>query len=168
MREAFDLFKQISIINQLASAELDRVLPEGLHPAHFVLVNHLAATGVGKTPIGLARAFQISKQNMTSLVVQLQKRGLITIESHPTDGRSKLVHLTPEGHQFHATAVEAASPMLREVANHESFEAVRQALPALNRLRAYLDSRRMTGQPSGLIRLRTSGRDQDPKNGVDS
>ncbi|NJL50478.1 MAG: winged helix DNA-binding protein [Blastochloris sp.] len=142
MRETFELFKEITIISQLASAEFDKVLPDGLHPSHFALINHLATTGDGKTPMELARAFQISKQNMTNSVMRLGERGLIAIEDHPTDGRSKIVRLTPHGRDFQVKAVKALDPVLRDVESHANFEAFHTMLPALKQLRAFLDARR--------------------------
>ena len=139
---AYLLLKEISILNQLATAEFNRTLPDGLHVSHFSIIEHLARRDTGQTPQDLARIFQSSKQNMTNSVAQLKKRGLVRVEDNPNDGRSKLVTITQAGRAFRDRAVAALGPMLDEVAGHDAFAELNAALPALQGLRAFLDQNR--------------------------
>ena len=141
-QRAYLLLKEISILSQLATAEFNRIMPEGLHVSHFTIVEHLAKQETGQTPQDLARIFQMSKQNMTNSIVQLRKRGLVKVDDNPNDGRSKIVTLTEAGHAFRDRAVTALEPMLSEVAAHDAFSMLETALPALQGLRAFMDERR--------------------------
>lgn len=142
LEQAFAFLKELTILHQLATAELALVLPEGLHPSHFAIVHHLVTVADSRSPVDLARIFQTTKQNMTNSVLRLSQRGLVAISDHPTDGRSKLVTATPVGRDFHARAVAAIEPFLAEVAAHPGFDEIVAAMPALRSLRAFLDARR--------------------------
>ena len=139
---AYEFLKEIAILNQLATAELNRALPDGLHVSHFTIIEHLKQRGTGQTPQDLARVFQMSKQNMTNSIAQLQKRGLIKVDPNPNDGRSKIATLTAAGHAFREKAIEQLSPLLEEISELSSFQDLDDALPAFQALRVYLDSRR--------------------------
>ena len=141
-RLAFQLFYEIGILNQLATAEFNRMLPGDLHVSHFSIINHLVRRGDGKTPLALATAFQVSKANMTNTVARLLERGFIRLEPHRKDGRSKLVFLTDEGRSVRDRAIVAVEPMLERVAAEPSFRALIDALPALRQMREALDRAR--------------------------
>ena len=51
MAAVFAFFNEIGIFNQLSTAVMQGVLPKGVHPSHFAIINHLARTGDGKTPV---------------------------------------------------------------------------------------------------------------------
>lgn len=141
-QRAYAMLREISILSQLATAEFNRTLPDGLHVSHFTLIEHLANRGSSQTPQELARIFQMSKQNMTNSIAQLSKRGLINVSDNPDDGRSKIVEISADGRAFRDHAVAALVPMLDEIAEHAAFDALEVALPALADLRKFMDERR--------------------------
>ncbi|MEM8839643.1 MAG: MarR family transcriptional regulator [Pseudomonadota bacterium] len=138
----FELFNEIGIIHQLSTTAFNRTLPDGLHVSHFSVVNHLVRLGDGKTPLELARAFQVTKANMTNTVARLEERGLVATSPNPVDGRSKLVHLTGEGRAFRERAIGALQPMIERIETLIERDLVLSAIPALRHLREALDSDR--------------------------
>jgi DNA-binding MarR family transcriptional regulator len=49
------------------------------------------------TPTELSKALMVTSGGMTKRLASLERRGLISREPHPRDGRSTAVTLTPEG-----------------------------------------------------------------------
>ncbi|WP_461428721.1 MarR family winged helix-turn-helix transcriptional regulator [Gymnodinialimonas sp.] len=137
---AFRVFNEIGIINQLATAILARRLPDGLHPSQFSLLGNLVRLGDGKTPAMLAAAFQVPKPSMTNTLMQLEKRALITVETHPDDLRKKVVYLTDAGREVYRGVIAAMDAPLRDVIGQ--VEGVTDMLPTLEQLRRVLDDNR--------------------------
>jgi DNA-binding MarR family transcriptional regulator len=138
----FALLNEIGIIQQLAVSELNRRLPEGLHVSHFSVINHLIRLGDGRTPLSIARAFQVTKPTMTHTLKMLAERGFVDIKDNPADGRSKLVFLTGAGRAFHARAIEALEPVLALADRKLDLERITAIMPVLQELRAHLDDNR--------------------------
>jgi len=95
--EVFGFFNEVGIINQLSTTMLAKSLPNGVHPSHFFILNHLVRLGDGKPPARIASAMQVTKNTMTHSLKVLQNRGYITVKPDPEDGRGKLVYLTDAG-----------------------------------------------------------------------
>ena len=55
----FQLFNEIGIINQLGRSFLEERLPRGVLTTHFSVLGHLIRVKDGRTPMELARAFQV-------------------------------------------------------------------------------------------------------------
>lgn len=138
----FALFTEIGIIGQLSRTLLENRLPEGLISAHFAVLNHLVRLGDGKTPLSIARAFQVPKTSMTHTLTVLEGRGLITLAPNPADGRSKLVHLTKAGRAVRQGAIDGLSPDIERLAKLYGIEKVAQIVPLLEELRQILDTNR--------------------------
>ena len=138
----FSLFNEIGIIGQLSRALFEARLPAGLLTAHFSVVNHLVRLGDGKTPLDLARAFQVPKTTMTHSLSILEKHGYIRIAKNPADGRSKCVYLTEDGRAFREDAIRALGPDLAAMAGQIDVEQVKLLLPHLEAIRMYLDENR--------------------------
>jgi DNA-binding MarR family transcriptional regulator len=138
----FQVLNEIGIIQQLATTEFNRRLPEGLHVSHFSVINHLCRLGDGRTPLRLARAFQVTKATMTNTLTRLSARGLIEIRDNPADGRSKLVFLTSKGRAFQKRAIAALEPVLELMDRNLDLEKIIQMRPTLQELREFLDSNR--------------------------
>ena len=138
----FELFNEIGIIQQLASSEFNRRLTDGLHVSHFSVINHLCRLGDGRTPLQLARAFQVTKPTMTNTLGKLSASGLVEIRANPEDGRSKLVFLTDDGRDFRDRAIATLFPLLDKLDEHFGAETAESVLPTLRRLRTYLDENR--------------------------
>ena len=138
----FQLFNEVAIINQLSSALFQARLPDGLHVSHFSVLNHLTRMGDGRTPLAIAKAFQVPKTTMTHTLAVLEKRGLIEMEKHATDGRSKVVRLTDAGRTAHGAAIGSMAAPLARLAHDLDDQDVLEILPALEKLRSYLDANR--------------------------
>ncbi|MEP2261681.1 MAG: MarR family transcriptional regulator, partial [Paracoccaceae bacterium] len=105
-KEIFGFFTEIGIINQLSTALLAQALPDGVHPSHFAILNHLTLRGDGKAPVKIASAMQVTKNTMTHSLKVLEERGYIDVKPDPKDGRAKLVYLTSKGQQFREGAIQ--------------------------------------------------------------
>ena len=138
----FALFNEIGIIQQLAGTEFNRRLPEGLHVSHFSVINHLVRLGDGRTPIEIARAFQVTKPTMTNTLAKLSARGLVEIRDNPADGRSKLVFLTKRGRAFRDEAIATLDPMIDALDKQLDVRTATRLLPDLQAIRTYLDEHR--------------------------
>ena len=140
--DLFAFFNEIGIINQLASTQLERLLPDGLKLAHFSVLNHFARLGGERTPHELARAFQVTKGAITNTLQRLEARDLIAIRTNPEDGRSKLVTMTDKGGQVRDDAIAAVTPMLASLAGQLPLKEMERTLPILEEVRSILDEAR--------------------------
>ena len=138
----FELFNEIGIIQQLAVTEFNRRLPEGLHVSHFGVINHLVRLGDGRTPLQIARAFQVTKATMTNTLSKLSARGLVRIRDNPEDGRSKLVFLTKRGRAFREQAIATLDPVVDALDRELTVETAENLTPDLRAIRKYLDEHR--------------------------
>lgn len=138
----FTLFNEIGIIHQLSSTAFERNLPHGLTLAQFSVLNHFVRLGDNKTPAQLASAFQVTRGTMTSTLQRLEAKGFVTITPDAQDGRSKRVGLTPTGRTAAAACIAAAAPILTRAREALSRDEVERLLPALTKLRAWLDENR--------------------------
>ena len=135
-------FLEVGILSQLSRAMFDLRLPPGIAVAQFSVLNHLVRVRDGRTPLDLARAFQVPKTSMTHSLAVLERHGLIRLAPNPADGRSKCAFITAEGRTFRQAALEALAPDIRALAAR--FPAARLAgvLPTLTELRRIMDALR--------------------------
>jgi len=138
----FSLFNEIGIIEQLARAQLEARLPEGLITPHFTVLNHLVRVQDGRTPLDLARAFQVPKTTMTHTLAGLEGLGLVEMRPNPDDKRSKQVWLTEAGRRLREGTIAALIPEFADLAREFPAERVAAVLPALIELRQIMDARR--------------------------
>lgn len=141
----FQLFNEIGIISQLSTSVLENALPDGLKAADFRVLNHFMRLGGPRTPVQLARSFQVTKGTMTHTIQKMSGLGLITIVPHGDDGRSKWVDITQAGRDAHAKALARLGPDMESVFSrlHPTVkEELHAALPALAALRNVLDKAR--------------------------
>jgi DNA-binding MarR family transcriptional regulator len=59
----------------------------------------------------LAEAAQVTKQTLTSILDQLERRGYVRREPDPADARARVVHIAPRG----AEMVELSRPVVERV-----------------------------------------------------
>ena len=142
IRDYFRLLNEIGIIAQLSRNILEARLPPGFVLAQFTVLNHLVRVGDGRTPVAIARAFQVPKTSMTHSLAVLEREGLIEIRKNIKDGRSKLVHITDAGKKFRQDAIDALAPDLKRIADAVPPDLVARLLPDLEVLRKFLDSDR--------------------------
>lgn len=140
--QVFGFFNEIGIVSQLSTALFARLMPLGLHPSHFIVLNHLVRLSDGRTPLEIANALQVTKATMTHTLAVLGGHGFVAIERHPTDGRSKLVRLTPEGRAFRDEAIQRMAPAMQYVLENVPLEELQAALPVLEKIRTLLDAER--------------------------
>ena len=138
----FAFFNEIGIIDQLAQNRLKRALPDGLRTPHFIVLNHLVRLGDGKSPVILARAFQVTKGAMTNTLRRLETRGLIAVVPDPSDGRAKRVMLTAGGRRMRDRAITALGPVFADLGAVATAAEIESALHLLRRVRAHLDRAR--------------------------
>lgn len=140
--EVFGFFTEIGIINQLSTAMFAKSLPDGVHPSHFAILNHLARMGDGKTPMRIASAMQVSKNTMTHSLKVLQDRGYIDVQPDPEDGRGKRVYLTETGRVFREEAIALVSEQFRHVIGVGQRAIMRRIRGDLEQMRKHLDDNR--------------------------
>lgn len=111
----------------------------GLTPPQFDIVVTLGNTD-GMTFKELGSRTLITKGTLTGVVDRLEARGLVARAASPTDGRSTLVRLTPEGeHLFqrvfepHLAFLAPAFESLPECGRKELEKRLRQLRLALER-----------------------------------
>jgi DNA-binding MarR family transcriptional regulator len=138
----FSLFNEMGIIEQLARALLEARLPDGLITPHFTVLNHLVRVQDGRTPLDLARAFQVPKTTMTHTLAGLEGLGLVEMRPNPDDKRSKQVWLTEAGRRLREGTIAALIPEFADLAREFPAERVAAVLPALIELRQIMDARR--------------------------
>jgi DNA-binding MarR family transcriptional regulator len=138
----FSVLNEINICAQLSANAFERVMPESMTLAQFVVLNHFVRLGGARRPGDLARAFQVNKSTMASTLARLESKGLVRRRADDADARAARIEITPAGAKMRARCVAALGPLidaLRARLGREFFDAM---LPGLRRLRADLDANR--------------------------
>lgn len=138
----FAFFNEVGIISQLSGRMLEAHLPKGFLVSHFAVLNHLTRLGDGRTPLAIARAFQVPKATMTHTLTGLTEAGLVRLDPNPQDGRSKHVMLTDKGRRFREEAIARLKPELARMAERFDASNIAALLPVLAEIRSYLDAAR--------------------------
>ena len=138
----FRFLNEVGIIDQLARAKVESVLPDGLKMSQFIVLNHLVRLGGDWSPARLANAFQVTKGAITNTLQRLESRGLVKVKSDPRDGRGKLVSLTPAGRNIRNQCVRSITPLFVELEAKFGEKRLEKALPLLEDVRKYLDEHR--------------------------
>ncbi|HEY1969167.1 MAG TPA: MarR family transcriptional regulator [Pseudonocardia sp.] len=97
--EYFAAMGAVMRAHALMVAELERVLkPHGLSRTAFLLMATLLMSREHTRPLGqLSRHLMVHPTTVTLVIDQLDGRGLVTRQPHPTDRRTVLASLTPDG-----------------------------------------------------------------------
>jgi DNA-binding MarR family transcriptional regulator len=138
----FSVLNEINICAQLSANAFERVMPESMTLAQFVVLNHFVRLGGARRPGDLARAFQVNKSTMASTLARLESKGLVRRRADDADARAARIEITPAGAKMRARCVAALGPLidaLRARLGREFFDAM---LPGLRQLRADLDANR--------------------------
>jgi DNA-binding MarR family transcriptional regulator len=141
----FTLFNEIGIIEQLSRAMIEARMPHGVLASQFVVLNHLVRVKDGRSPLELARAFQVPKTTMTHTLATLEKLGFVRQEPNPADGRSKCIWLTEAGAAFRLSTIAALGPDFAALADRLPVGDLVALLPTLTRLRQVMDAMRSEG-----------------------
>lgn len=128
----------------------------GITSAQWLTLRLLAKVGDdGLTPTELCRQLCVSKQNMTGMIVRLEKKGLLDRKPEPNDRRSFRVFATQDGHD----TVQRLEPdgrefFLRQVEGlgDEQLEGFAESLQVvLETLRAEEESAKQGQDPSDSV-----------------
>ena len=94
---------------QILLGRIESVLkPFGLTFARYELLALLSFARSGALPMNKASALlQVHPTSVTNAVDRLQAAGLVVRSAHPTDGRTTLIELTPEGRTLAKSATAA-------------------------------------------------------------
>lgn len=138
----FSLFNEIGIIDQLSTTTLNNLMPEGLMYTHFGVLNHLVRLGDGRTPLSIAKAFQVAKTSMTHTLAGLEKHKLVNILPNPDDGRSKLVWLTEFGKNLRMQVIAETAPILSQTLAGFSAADIQALVDSLSKIRTIMDNNR--------------------------
>jgi DNA-binding MarR family transcriptional regulator len=107
--------------------------PLGIVVRHFGLMSLLAAHGPSSQQ-AVARALSVSPTMVTQIVDEAEARGIAERRSNPTDRRSYLVSLTPDGKQKLKAARRIAATLAAEVAAPLGEEGDRELRALLQKL----------------------------------
>ncbi len=121
---------------------MDANLPKGLATSHFGIINHLIRVGDGKTPLQLARAFQVPKTTMTHTLAGLEKHGLIEMRPNERDARSKCVWLTQKSEEFRDQTIKKLRPKMVNIMAQFPAEKIASLVGDLAEIRKVLDENR--------------------------
>jgi DNA-binding MarR family transcriptional regulator len=138
----FAFFTEVGILGQLSRAQFEARLPDGFTVSQFTVLNHLIRVKDGRTPLELARAFQVPKTSMTHSLAVLDRHRLVEMRPNARDGRSKCVWITDAGRAFRAAALTAMMPEMSRLAARFPAARLAEVLPVLTELRQIMDAMR--------------------------
>jgi DNA-binding MarR family transcriptional regulator len=135
---AVSLFSEILVVDQLARANVARVLPKGMELSHFSVLNHLAHTGAERSPAQLAKTFHLTRGAMTNTLHKLEWAGWVHVRPDWDDARRKMVAISPAGLAARDAALAAIAPVIDEAVAGVGVDKVRTVLPVLREMRLKL------------------------------
>ena len=135
------VFTEIGILEQLGRAFLEARL-DGVGAAVWGLMSHLSKRRDGRTPLELARAFQVPKTTMSHTVAVALKRGWVETAPNPRDARSKIVRPTDAGLAWFSTVAGRIGPDLAARLSDVPTDDLAVLRARLAALRAVVDARR--------------------------
>ena len=135
---AVSLFSEILAVDQLARANVARVLPKGMELSHFSVLNHLAHSGVERTPAQLAKTFHLTRGAMTNTLHKLEWAGWVHVRPDWDDARRKMVSISPSGLSARDAALAAIAPVIADVVRKVGEDKVKAVLPVLREMRLKL------------------------------
>jgi DNA-binding MarR family transcriptional regulator len=110
--------------------------------AQFSVLNHFVRLGGPKSPLALARAFQLTKATISSTLTRLEAKGLVSIVPDLKDGRAKLVDITVQGRAMRDVCIACVVPDIKHISGLPSLPNLEALLPLLADLREALDKDR--------------------------
>ncbi|MDP5086748.1 MAG: MarR family transcriptional regulator [Yoonia sp.] len=136
---AVSLFSEILAVDQLARANVARVLPKGMELSHFSVLNHLAHSGAERSPAQLAKTFHLTRGAMTNTLQKLEWAGWVHVRPDWDDARRKMVAISPSGQAARDAALAAIAPVIADVVRKVGEDKVRAVLPVLREMRLKLN-----------------------------
>ena len=138
----FRVLNEVGIVDQLATALFETRLPPPFLVSHFSVLNHLVRVADGRTPLELARAFQVPKTTMTHTLAGLERGGLVAMRPNPEDGRSKRVWITEGGRAFREEAIASLRPDIARLSARLNDGVLAALVGPLAEIRRVLDEDR--------------------------
>lgn len=138
----FAFFTEIGILAQLSQTQFERLMPPGMTLAQFTVLNHCVRVADGKSPVALARAFQVTKATMTSTLQKLEAKKLVVLRPDLEDGRAKIVRITEEGRAMREACIAATRPWSERLRSRLPEAEIVALTPQLAAIRAILDADR--------------------------
>ncbi|MFA8441697.1 MarR family winged helix-turn-helix transcriptional regulator [Yoonia sp.] len=135
---AVSLFSEILAVDQLARANVARVLPKGMELSHFSVLNHLAHSGVERSPAQLAKTFHLTRGAMTNTLHKLEWAGWVHVRPDWDDARRKMVAISPSGQAARDAALAAIAPVIADVVKKVGEDKAKAVLPVLREMRLKL------------------------------
>lgn len=136
VRQELNLAQIFRIPFQSLVVELHERLAEAgfgdVRPTHTSVFAHIGLEGIRLTD--LAERAQLTKQLMNYLVNYLEERGYVFRVPDPSDGRAKIIRLTPRGEQVLHAGTAIIRDIEREWAERIGEENMRQLREQLERL----------------------------------
>lgn len=136
----------LSIVGKLFNTRMGGLLaPHGLTPSQFSILQHLTRQRLpgGHSISQIAVAVEVEQPAVTKTINKFRNMGLVKIEPHPTDKRSRLVEVTPEADILLGSVYRDMGPDLFNVfesLNGSDIEAFAAQLRALGQ---WLDQNRL-------------------------
>ena len=110
----------------------------GITLARFDTLAQLHRRADGLSMKDLSRCLMVTGGNVTGLVTELEREGLVQRESSPTDGRSWIVRLSRKGRSSFETMAREHEQWILELFSGLDARAVRQLHAQLGTLRVHL------------------------------
>ena len=129
------LLSEVGAIEQIARAKLDSALTGNLNVSNFALLNHFSRRKEEKTPLQLAKTFNVTKGAMTNTLNKLEKLGYIHIRPDWEDARKKLVSISQSGIEARNNAMKLIKPLLKKIISNKIIINERELLTEIRKFR---------------------------------
>ena len=134
------ILSEVGAIEQIARAKLDSALPGNLNVSNFALLNHFSRRKEEKTPLQLAKTFNVTKGAMTNTLNKLEKLGYIHIRPDWEDARKKLVSISQSGIDARNHAMKMIKPLLNKIISNTIIKNDRELLTELRKFRERIEN----------------------------
>ena len=134
------LLSEVGAIEQIARSKLDSALPGNLNVSNFALLNHFSRRKDEKTPLQLAKIFNVTKGAMTNTLNKLEKLGYIHIRPDWEDARKKLVSISQSGIDARNNSMKMIKPLLNEIISNTISTNERELLTELRKFREQVEN----------------------------
>ena len=143
IRLSVQILTWIGIINQLSETRSARALAALRLPyPQFVLLIHFShRPDAARTVTGVAAAMQQPQPGITKTIQKLLARKFLRAAPAPSDGRSKLLYLTPKGLEMYGRAIATLAPVYRDLFEPWSEAEMTELIAKLDRLKVWLDTK---------------------------
>lgn len=136
----------LSIVSKLFNTRMTTLLaPHGLTPGQFSILHHVTRQRIegGHSISQIASAVEVEQPTVTKTMTKFENLGLVKIEAHPSDKRSKLVRATPQADKLIGTIYQDIGPDLFKVFDSLGGSDIASFAAQLKTLGQWLDKNRL-------------------------